>query len=310
MVVIIAGAVLMAACGSGLEEGAADEPAATTTEAPETSTTTETDPTTTVAPGPPRYQVWGMVTEDDERGTILCLGPLIGPASQVRCGEPIYEVVGLDWHSFAPDDWIEAGLFEAHLLLTGTLDGDRLTLTDQPRLRTPPPDPVIDALDDTSACAAPSDGWSVVDPGTTHQAGLEAAVNYATEQPEFGGWWLDRSSMGGADPTTSTITEDPAEMVLNVRFTGDLASHESSLRDLWGGALCVSGSPYTRAEMEEIERQLVAEIDGTGLSVVHDGHGKVLISMGVVPHGLQAEIDERFGEGVVLLTGAFRPVED
>jgi hypothetical protein len=318
---LVIGAALLAACGSdssgSTETGSAttsspDPSGAPPTElvvAPEsTAPLDDTTTTTTSAPaGQPRYEVWGLVSEHEERGTILCLGPQVGTSAWVNCGEPTYDVVGLDWDALLPD---ESPLRQTHLLLTGTFDDGRFVLTEQPVHGSPPPAPIIDGLDFSSACDPPPDGWAVRDPATTNHEALEAAVAYANDQPQFGGHWVDRDSMADGDRPYNMPTDDPGEMVLNVRFTGDLHRHEAQIGEIWGGALCVADARYTRAEMEDIERQLVAEVEGAGMSAVHDAHGKVLISVGVVPQGLQAELDERFGEGVVLVTGTFRPVGD
>lgn len=316
----VVGALVLSACGgaeSGLAEPATStrpptraeppptEPPPTETLAPPVTGSSSELTSTTTPPGPPRHEVWGFVSEHEERGTILCLGVLVGPPNRTECGEPVYEVVGLDWDRVVPPLPDGTGRREWHLLLTGTLEGERLVLTEQPALRSEPPPPTVQALDLGSACDPPPGGWTVTDPATTTSEALEAAVAYAEGRPGFGGWWIDRESMDGSVPGV----DDPTRVVLNVRFTGRLEQRERELRERWGGALCVAEARYTRSEMEDIERRLVAELEGVGLTAVHAPLGKVLISMAVVPHGLQEELDERFGREVVLVSGQFRPVE-
>lgn len=310
---LVIGAAVLVACGSDgsgnteTESATSPSPAPTTEHVAAPETTMVDTTATNVPAGPPRYEVWGLVSEHEERGTILCLGPLVGTAAWTNCGEPTHDVVGLDWDALLPD---ASSLRQTYLLLTGTFDDEQFVLTEQPALGSPPPAPIIDALDFSSACDPPPGGWAVLDPARTNHDALRAAISHAADQAQFGGHWIDRDSMTGGDRAYSMPNDDPGEMVLNIRFTGDHDRHETQIREIWGGALCVADAGYTRAEMEDIERQVVAEVEGAGMSAVHDAHGKVLVSVGVVPQGLQAELDERFGEGVVLVTGSFRPVED
>jgi hypothetical protein len=113
-----------------------------------------------------------------------------------------------------------------------------------------------------------------------------AAVAYVEAQPDFAGLWFDES-------------------ILNVRFTGDLARHESELRAIWGGPLCVSAADHTRAQLLAIQ----SEIEGPDVvwSSTNEAQGVVDVQVLIATPALQAEYDAEYGDGVVRLTGWFQP---
>jgi hypothetical protein len=65
--------------------------------------------------------------------------------------------------------------------------------------------------------------------------------------------------------------------VLNLRFTGEPAGRERSVRQVWGGALCVSGAEHTEAALVAVQQ-------------------------------LRQEVDRRYGAGTVILDGWLRPL--
>ena len=64
--------------------------------------------------------------------------------------------------------------------------------------------------------------------------------------PGFAGLWIDQN--GGEN--------DPRRLVLNVRFTGDPATREAALREVWGGALCLSKAERSQADLDRIQTEL------------------------------------------------------
>ena len=72
---------------------------------------------------------------------------------------------------------------------------------------------------------------------------------------------------------------DPTHLIVNVRFTGDVAAHEAELRALYGGPLCVSEGEHTEAELVRIQEELG---DRDGPAVEQLRHHREQVELGVV----------------------------
>jgi len=170
----------------------------------------------------------------------LCTWAVIsGP----QCADPGIEVIGWDWTGLDGSETYEGttwGFYD----VVGTYDGERFTITESPtpgagyRPNWPKPRYVPSP---STPCAAPPQGWGVIDAAATGDEALSAAVAYAEAQPDYAALWLD-------------------SWILNVRFTGDMESHERALRAIWGGGLCVSMGERTAAELETISDALRDEL--------------------------------------------------
>ena len=164
--------------------------------------------------------------------------------------------------------------------------------------------------EDSTPCPEPAGGWTVVDAATTTQATQDAAIAAARAEPDFSGAWVDQSiNPAYADGEITAGEEgamnDPTALILNLRFTGDLERHEVELRRLYGGSLCVSEGRYTEAELLRIQDE-VDEPDDMLWSSGDTIHEQVEVGV-VVDDGLQEELDERYGEGVVEVQPALTP---
>lgn len=254
--------------------------------------------------GDQRYTASGTVLESQEHGPQLCLGG-VDDSYPPQCGGP--DVVGWDWTE-VDDEESAGGTTWGSYSVVGTWDGTRLTQTEPPGR---PPEPPADApgVDLSTPCEPPSGGWAVVDPATATQAGLDAATAYASAQPEYAGSWLDQSINPAYDeePIDEYALNDPALLVLNLRFTGDLDRHQAAVREVWGGSLCVTGAERTEAELSAIQNEVQQELGA--LSSFTDVAGVVRVQVVLAEPGLQEELDERYGEGVVEVTSALRPVD-
>ncbi len=78
----------------------------------------------------------------------------------------------------------------------------------------------------------------------TQTVDTSAAVQYAESQADFGAHWLYRP-----EPTVDRVVQI-------FTFTGNLATHEQRLRDLYTGALCVGAAPRSRLEIDAIREEL------------------------------------------------------
>ena len=132
----------------------------------------------------------------------------------------------------------------------------------------------------------------------------------ARSAPDYSGAWVDQSiNPSYADGEVAVGDEpamnDPLHLIVNLRFTGDVAAHEAALRAMYGGPLCVSEGQYTEGELLQIQQELETEHDLLWSS--GDTIGERVELGVVVEDGVQAEMDERYGEGVVDVQPALTP---
>jgi hypothetical protein len=244
------------------------------------------------------------VLESPEHGPQLCFGGVMA-SYPPQCGGP--DVVGWDW---ATTDGEESanGTTWGEYTVVGTWADGAFTLAEPPRAPVATDD--VPEPRSSTPCPEPEGGWVVVDASMTTQATQDAALAAARAAPDYSGGWVDQSinpayADGEVTAEEELAMNDPMALILNARFTGDIARHEAELRALWGGALCVSEGRHTEAEMRQIQEELGQRDD-----VLWSG-GDTLsqqVEIGVVvDDGLQAELDERYGEGVVDVQPALTP---
>jgi hypothetical protein len=255
------------------------------------------------------YTGTGTVMETADSGPQLCLGAILD-SYPPQCGGP--EILNWSWDDVDPDTFESAsGSTWGVYVVTGRYDGETFEMTEpasSAMYTTPPP---VDHLPDFSTpCEAPPGGWAVVDLEKTTDEALNEAFQLASEQPEYAGGWIDQSVNPASDDEPGLETEeamnDPALLILNLRFTGDLERHEAEVRKVWGGALCVSQAEHTEAELRAIQDELVNHqgVLGTGVDTVAGVVGVEVI----VDDGLQERLDEQYGAGMVRVNAALTPV--
>lgn len=254
-----------------------------------------------------RYEASGTVLESDEHGPQLCLGG-VADSLPPQCGGP--DIVGWDWAEVEGEESAN-GTTWGDFHVVGTYAHGTFTLTEVPDEPGPPAGDQ-DQPDFSSPCAEPDGGWAVVDPVLATQAALDDVSAFASSLPDYGGSWVDQTInpayTDGIDPGDEVLLNDPALLVLNVRFTGDLEQHEAELRERWGGALCVSEAMYTEAELTRIQDELQ---DTPGILGSGSGNIGNRVELDVIldDGSIQAELDDRYGEGAVVVTSALRPVD-
>ncbi len=253
-----------------------------------------------------RYEVDATVLESAEHGPQLCLGGVM-ESYPPQCGGP--DIVGWDWDAVAEKESASGTTWGTYHVV-GTYTGGTFTLTE-------PAGPVQEggergsgSVDFTAPCPPPDGGWAVVDPATTTMAAQEAAMAYASSQPEFAGSWVDQSInpafADGMDPEDEMAANDPTKLVLVALFTEDLDRHDQELRSRWGGALCVAGAERSDAQLAAIQEEL-ADLEGLVWSSRDTVGNRVEIGV-TVDDGTQAAMDDRYGEGVVVVVPQLRPV--
>ncbi|MGN9838610.1 hypothetical protein ACTMTI_10875 [Nonomuraea sp. H19] len=255
---------------------------------------------------PPRYEASLTVLEGGGHGPQLCT--MVAESNPPQCGGP--DVMGWDWSKVKHESL--AGVKWGSYRVVGTWDGARLTLTE------PPGEPVRAREDPAgeggfaSPCPKPAGGWRPVDPARATQETLEKAMSLAGTAEEFAGAWLDQSYL---DPLlTPRETEkqgnDPKRLVLNLKFTGDLAGREKWIRGVWGGALCVSGAQRSQAELHEIQRQVEGEMGSGGLITASSSvtRNRVEVTSWLTSDDLRRRVEEKYGKDVVFFDDVLKPV--
>lgn len=245
-----------------------------------------------------RYRTDAFVLEDASHGPELCLGPI--PASlPPQCGGISLE--GWDWDAVDGEDSASGarwGQFE----VVGTYDGETFTVLEAGPASDEGSraDPIV-----WTRCPEPEGGWTSPDPSMAGDTDVQVARRLAEDEEDFAGLWVD------------TVDEGPiaGDTILNVAFTGDLDRHETALRAVWGGPLCLVEQERTQAELEALQAELddprVAE--ALGLEVTWSGTDVLdnSVTVGVVVADAEAEaaVVERYGEGAVELFPALIPVQ-
>jgi hypothetical protein len=255
-----------------------------------------------------RYTTTATVIEAPAHGPRLCWSVMESYPPQ--CGYGI-EVVGWDWTVLDGSEAAEGTTWGKYVVV-GTYDGESFTITESPTPHVQP-EPTPEPPPGTTPCPPPAEGWAVVDAATTTDEALDAAVAYAHAQPDYAAVWVDSSrnpawAMKESEITADTLWmfNDPTKLTLNVRFTGDLERHERALRAIWGGALCVSPGERKSAELEDLRAALHDELDLMSSSV-DESAGQVYLQV-IVDDGLQAELDQRYGAGLVRVEELLTPV--
>lgn len=255
-------------------------------------------------PDPDREQEYAAVGTvlDAGRGPELCLGG-VAESYPPQCGGPA--VAGWSWRSVEHES--ASGVRWGEYAVTGTWDGETLTLTDSPRRARADdyPAPASDGSDFGTPCRVPRGGWAPAPPDGWQDAGFQRALLLAEQVDGVGQVWGDDGARDGFEGGAG----DPERLVLNVTVAGDAAAREAAARTLraaYDGDVCVSRAAHSRRDLEAVAQEIRERDDlgvlvsGTGahvdLEVVHDDGT------------LQDELDATYGDGVVRVTSALRPV--
>lgn len=267
-------------------------------------------PAETADPGAPAdegqlYEATGMVLETQADGPQLCLGVVLESLPPQCDGLPLER---WDWAKVEGEE-TSGGTTWGDFHVTGTYDGTTFAVSDVG------PPKALDESDGDSIgtpCPEPSGGWAPVDPARSSQEHASEAAQAARKLPDFAGVWVDY--YGEGDPDATSDEEAYGDIILNVAFTDDPQRHEAELRELWGGPLCLTENDRSYRDIRAIQRELTdiaeREFDLRLLwSDVDETRGIVEIGVIVIDDETRAELDERYGGGVVKVDTALRPVE-
>ena len=230
---------------------------------------------------------------DDGSGSRFCLGVVLASLPP-QCGGP--KLVGWTWPADAER---ASGVTWADAALLGSYVGHRFTvarrLTSAEVARNFPPPPRSDF---SSPCPEPAGGWRAVDPARAGSDDEQRVFAAAERLPGYAESWLD---------DRGDHAQDSRKIVVNVRVTGDPAEAERTLRRVWGGSLCVTRAEHTAAELRRIQSALSHE---AGLLSSGTGDGRVQIEVTFDDGSLQAELDDRYGPGLVEVSSALQPYHE
>lgn len=250
--------------------------------------------------------VWTTVLEDRTHGPHLCLGG-VAESLPPQCGA--VPVTNWDWDAVPGEDELSGTTWGDRYVVVGTYADGAFTLTRPVEQADEPPYPGEDDVDFETPCPEPAGGWRPLDPALTTEASMQRVARVANRLPGFADLWLDQSmNPAYGQPIEGLEDElamnDPALLVVNVRVTSDVDSAEASLREVWGGALCVTEAARSDRELQRIRGELM-DVDGF-LSI---GSARDVVDLGVVHDDgtLQARLDAEYGPGVVRVSSALRP---
>lgn len=289
----VAGLVLLcAACTSSLDPGRPAVPAPARPSEPTGLVTTE-HPVTVL---------------DNGSGAELCLGG-VAESYPPQCGGP--KVAGWKWADWTGAFEEASGTRWGSFILTGRYfpAAEVFTPTD---VRSgegyvwPSSDDVW-----TSACPEPAGGWRVTDTSKASARDLDAAMSLAASLPDYSTAWVDQSpnpAVGKKLPPEEVEQRlnDPLYTVINIAVTGDIAAAEAKIRAVWSGMLCVSRGGRTEAELLAVQGRL-ADVRGLLTSYPDARVGVVRADVIFDDGSIQKAVDERFGEGLVVVNSALKP---
>jgi hypothetical protein len=243
---------------------------------------------------------------DDGSGPQLCLGG-VALSLPPQCGGPPIE--GWDWDAVDGES-SHNGVSWGHFEVVGTYDGTTFTLTEPPAAVDSSDDPeLLDAppgldRDFTAPCPEPAGGWQPADPAVWDLDAFTRFTSDVRSIPGFAGFWYDNRGI---------VPDDPTRGIHVVAIAGGSDAEDAArqtLASLWGGPICVTSAARTYRELQQIQDEAGALVEAEGetlLGASTDEVGNIVQVQVIAPAPeLQAELDERFGEGTVVLFSALR----
>jgi hypothetical protein len=219
-----------------------------------------------------------LVVGSGDDDAMMCLG-LIGFSLPPSCGSAT-PLRGWDWEAHRGNFGEMGDRRWGSFRITGTYDASTRTFTvvgSEPDDGTRPDEHPAPSVDFSTPCAPPPGGWRIVDPATTTDETLHAALRRASSLEGYSIAWVDQPRMTAdqieaAESGEAATGPGPEQTVLNVTVTGDTAVAEAALREVWGGMLCVTRAQRTAAEYRTIQREIV---EGLGSDMLVAGRDSI-----------------------------------
>jgi hypothetical protein len=246
--------------------------------------------------GEQEYEADGVILESAAHGPELCLSGVLESLPPQCSGPPI---TNWDWNNLDGEEsrqgtsWISAHV-------RGTYDGERFTLR-----ASPGPFQSRDDDSDRTRFLPACDDPSVVDPSEDGDDWV------AMSQGEKGGPYDDPPQMIAA------WMSEPREGVYDGPFVGNYIvkpgyqdAATEHVRKYYKGHLCIVERDQPLAsELMEIQSQL-PDLFGNDLLTASSNERRGVVEAFIILADDEAKqrVDEKFGEGLVELTGALKPV--
>jgi hypothetical protein len=237
-------------------------------------------------------------------GPQLCLSGVL-ESYPPQCGGPGVAVWSWDDIPHESANGVRWGSYT----VVGRYDGTTFTLTEparEPEAAGSGDGAASDEVDRfATRCPEPDGGWRPVDVANATGDAMQRAGDVAAQRPGYGGLWVDQNVPTDTPPEQQN---DPLRLVLNVITTGDLAEMERAVREVWGGALCVTKAVRAEADLLTVQ-QKVNDVPGMLSSGVDIIEGRVDLYVIRATPELQKQLDDEHGVGVVHLQGALVPID-
>ena len=257
------------------------------------------------------YEAITTVLENADHGPELCLDGALDSEPPI-CGDT--PVRDWDWGQVPGASTSGSVTWVESVLVTGTFDGTSFTETAPARTATPADrarlEPPLTSF--SAPCVEPTEGWAAqaarfaanTNGYFDNTPALSAVIAYLKAQPDWSGLWIDHLADSVSDPRKDN---DGRYQVLVTRFTGNLDGHETAIRALWSGAICVIQGTHTMADLTQIANQVAALQQGGTLPALRGNPSVDPVAETidadaiVVTPELQHALDQRFGPGLVTI---------
>ena len=301
----------LVACGSetgGTAGGGTAEPAGIPAEPAGIPTDPPTGmPTAVAVPDGPVTTRYAVTVLDDGTGAELCLGG-VAESFPPQCGGP--SLIGWDWSEHDGEFEDVSGVKWGDFAVTGTFDGRDLTPTEVVPARAFEAPAHEDDRDFGTPCPEPEGGWPTPTDDDNSIQGTDRAFRRAAQLEGYADSWVDTSrdhrTPEQMDQDAASGADDVSLWIVNVRVSGEVATAEAELREVWSGALCVTRAEHTDQELRRVQDQLR---DLPGLLYSGGGDQRVEVGVSFDDGSLQDWLDGAYGPGVVWLESALKPVE-
>lgn len=262
---------------------------------------------------------YAVTVLDDGDGAELCLGA-VAESYPPQCGGP--ELIGWDWEDQQGEYEEASGVRWGQFAVAGTFDPVEHTFTVQEVIPASEAEaPAGSQVDLSTPCPEPEGGHQVEDLQSTTEQSYQDTVSLAEDLPGFAGVWLDQSlnPVSVEDLDDEELEEeqrlelqsrlnDPQYMIINVQVTEDPDDAYETLRETWGGMLCVTEVQHTQDDLLTVQRDIM-EIDGV-LSAGLDASANVLtVDVEYDDGSFHSALEEHYGEGVVVINPVLQPAE-
>ncbi|WP_120006195.1 hypothetical protein [Nesterenkonia muleiensis] len=263
-----------------------------------------------------------MVMDDD--GTAeLCLGA-VAESYPPQCGGP--ELIGWDWEEQDSGSYEEEqGTRWGEYAVVGDYDPQEGTF----ELESAVPagewdgEPPEQQMSFSTPCEEPEGGWEILDQELVSEQRMYDTFERAEELEGYAGSWVDQSlnpvqpedlnddeDMGDQEhQELAASLNDPEYVIINVRVSADPETAYGTLREEWGGMLCVTEAQYQQAELEQIQQEIM-EIDGALSAGVEATTNQLTVEVTYDDGSLESQLHEIYGEGTLRLSSRLVPAED